>query len=73
MQELLCNNGATADAIIKTALLQKLLTSLGLSPDDVAKMFGLQKSMYDSGASPQVTKNAHRRRQSMDLHWGTET
>ena len=54
MQDLLCNNGATADSIIKTALLQKLLTSLGLSPDDVAKMFGLQKSMYDSGASPQV-------------------
>ena len=54
MQDLLCNNGATADSIIKTALLQKLLTSLGLSPDDVAKMFGLQKAMYDSGASPQV-------------------
>ena len=54
MQDLLCNNGATADSIIKTALLQKLLTSLGLSPDDVAKVFGLQKSMYDSGASPQV-------------------
>merc|ERR1719232_1425898 len=53
MQDLLCNNGATADSIIKTALLQKLLTSLGLSPDDVAKVFGLQKSMYDSGASPQ--------------------
>merc|ERR1719230_806395 len=29
MQDLLCNNGATADSIIKTALLQKLLTSLG--------------------------------------------
>ena len=54
MQDLLCNNGATADSIIRTALLQKLLTALGLSPDDVAKMFGLQKSMYDSGASPQV-------------------
>ena len=54
MQELLNNNGATAEAIIKTALLQKLLTALALSPDDVAKIFGLQKAMYDSGASPQV-------------------
>ena len=54
MQELLSNNGATAESIIKTAVLQKLLTSLGLSPDDLAKLFGLQKSMYDSGASPQV-------------------
>ena len=54
MQELLNNNGATAESIIKTALLQKLLTALALSPDDVAKMFGLQKAMYDSGASPQV-------------------
>ena len=54
MQELLNNNGATAEAIIKTALLQKLLTALNVSPDDVAKMFGLQKAMYDSGASPQV-------------------
>jgi len=53
MQELLCNNGATADSIIKTAVLQKLLSGLGVSPDDVAKLFGLQKSMYDSGASPQ--------------------
>jgi len=53
MQDLLCNNGATAESIIKTAVLQKLLTALGISPDDVAKLFGLQKSMYDSGASPQ--------------------
>eukprot|EP00090_Calanus_glacialis_P025317 TRINITY_DN39537_c0_g1_i1.p1 TRINITY_DN39537_c0_g1~~TRINITY_DN39537_c0_g1_i1.p1 ORF type:complete len:1272 (+),score=291.20 TRINITY_DN39537_c0_g1_i1:133-3816(+) len=53
MQDLLCNNGATAESIIKTAVLQKLLTALGISPDDVAKLFGLQKAMYDSGASPQ--------------------
>jgi len=53
MQDLLCNNGATAESIIKTAVLQKLLSGLGISPDDVAKLFGLQKSMYDSGASPQ--------------------
>ena len=39
MQELLCNNGATADSIIKTAVLQKLLSGLGVSPDDVAKLF----------------------------------
>ena len=53
-QELLCGSGATAEAIIRTAMLQKLLTALGISPDDLAKVFGLQKCMYDSGASPQV-------------------
>ena len=30
LQELLCGNGATAEAIIRTAILQKLLTALGI-------------------------------------------
>ena len=29
-KELLCGNGATAEAIIRTAILQKLLTALGI-------------------------------------------
>ena len=38
-KELLCGNGATAEAIIRTAILQKLLTALGirwhLSPSEL--------------------------------------
>ena len=29
-KELLCGNGATAEAIIRTGILQKLLTALGI-------------------------------------------
>ena len=53
IQELLFNNGAQADAIARTAVLQKILTSLAVSPDDIAKIFSIQKTMYDAGATPQ--------------------
>ena len=53
IQELLFNNGAKADAISRTAVLQKILTTLSVSPDDIAKVFSIQKAMYDAGATPQ--------------------